>query len=252
MLREVEIGNSSPPLSKPQLPQNSEIQPFPLPVLPRPDIPKGGRLAYFMEQWEELTDNKWVLFIIRNRFKIPFNSELLKKRAVERVQKLGIPSFYSRLFLVPKKNGKLRAVIGLSLLNQYINKQHFKMEAVNNGQRLGCLHRSDGCISSCTDTSVILKIPSVRLRTLGLSVHGLTLWNVPKSVDFHKNNGCNSSALTATCHISLPILRRLADKRFDSQSTDLSNKILSSNSTKSRIHTNLKKSDLIQHRNSPS
>ena len=139
-----------------------------------------------------------------------------------------------------KKEWKVTRSNRASLLNQYINKQHFKMETVNNGQRLGCLHRSDGCISSCTDTSVILKIPSVRLRTSGLSVHGLTLWNVPKSVDFHKNNGCNSSALTATCHISLPILRRLADKRFDSQSTDLSNKILSSNSTKSRIHTKSK------------
>ena len=43
---------------------------------------------------------------------------------------LGTPGFHSRLFLVPKKNGKLRPIIGLSLLNQYINKQHFKMETV--------------------------------------------------------------------------------------------------------------------------
>ena len=56
MLREVEIQSRSLPLSK--LPQSSENQPFPLPVLPRPDIPVGGRLAHFVEQWEELTDNK--------------------------------------------------------------------------------------------------------------------------------------------------------------------------------------------------
>ena len=74
MLREVEIRNSSPPLSKPHPLQNSEVQPFPLPVLPRPDIPVGGRLAHFVEQWEELTDNKWVLSIVRNGFKIPFSS----------------------------------------------------------------------------------------------------------------------------------------------------------------------------------
>ena len=42
----------------------------------------------------------------------------------------GTPGFYSRLFLVPKKNGKLRPVIDLSLLNQVINKQHLKMETV--------------------------------------------------------------------------------------------------------------------------
>ena len=154
MLREVEIRISSPPLSKPHPPQNSEVQPFPLPVLPHPDIPVGGRLAHFVGQLKELTDSKWVLSIIQNGFKIPFKSvpllsvvqinlsqssslllreeigELLKKQAVERVWNPGTPGFYSWLFLVPKKNGKLCPVIDLSLLNQYINKQHFKMETV--------------------------------------------------------------------------------------------------------------------------
>ena len=150
----MEIRNGSPPLSKPHPPQNFEVQPFPLPVLPHPDIPVGGRLAHFVEQWKELTDNKWVLSIVRNGFKIPFKSvpplsvvpinlsqssslllreeiaELLKKRAVKRVRNQGTPGFYSQLFLGPKKNGKLHLVIDLSLLNQYINKQHFKMETV--------------------------------------------------------------------------------------------------------------------------
>ena len=125
MRREVGIKSSSPPLSKPHLTQNSEVQPFPLPVLPYPDIPVGGRLAHFVEQWEEMTDNKWVLSIVRNRFEIPFKSvpplsvvpinlsqsssrllqeeiaELLNKLAVERVRNPGTPGFYSRLFLIP-------------------------------------------------------------------------------------------------------------------------------------------------------
>ena len=146
MLRGVEIQSSSPPLSKPHLPQRSENQPFPLSVLPHPDIPMGGRLAHFVDQWEELTDNKWVLSIVQNCFKIPFKSipplsvvpislnqssspllreeiiELLKKRAVEREQNQGTPGFYSWLFLVPKKNEKLCPVIDLSSLNKYINK----------------------------------------------------------------------------------------------------------------------------------
>ena len=57
-------------------------------------------------------------------------AELLKKWAVERVRNRITPGFYSRLFLVPKKNRKLRPVIDLSLLNHYIHKQHFKMETV--------------------------------------------------------------------------------------------------------------------------
>ena len=47
-----------------------------------------------------------------------------------RVQDPGTPGFYSRLFLVPKKNGKLSPVIDLSLQNLYIRKQPFKMETV--------------------------------------------------------------------------------------------------------------------------
>ena len=111
-------------------------------------------MAYFVEQWGELTNNKWVLSVVRDGFRIPFRSnppsfvssdksesiflpatgtrdkDLLQKRAVERVQDPGTPGFYSRLFLVPKKNGKLRPVIDLSLLNQYKRKQPFKMETV--------------------------------------------------------------------------------------------------------------------------
>ena len=126
MLREMEIRNSSPPLSKPHPPQNSEVQLFPLPVLSCPDIPVGGRLAHFVEQWEELTDNKWILYIFQNGFKIPFKTvlllsdvpinliqfpppppppllqkeiaELLMKWAVERVRNPGTPAFYSRYY----------------------------------------------------------------------------------------------------------------------------------------------------------
>ena len=92
--------------------------------------------------------------IIRHGFRIPFSKipilssvpirmsqssspfireeieNLLNKRAVERVQNPGTPGFYSRIFLVPKKNGKLCLIIDLSLLNRYIKKQSFKMETV--------------------------------------------------------------------------------------------------------------------------
>ena len=39
-------------------------------------------------------------------------------------------SVYNTLFLVPKKNGKMRPVINLQLLNRYLVKKHFKMETM--------------------------------------------------------------------------------------------------------------------------
>ena len=62
ILRGEVTQDSSPPLNKTLLPQSSESQPFPLPILPCTDIPVGGRLAHFMEQWGELTNSKWVLY----------------------------------------------------------------------------------------------------------------------------------------------------------------------------------------------
>ena len=112
----------------------------------------------------------------------------------------GMESGNSR-FLFPaissakKKNGKLRPVIDLSLLNQYINKQHFKMEMVKS-VRLSIMANDWAVSTDLTDaylcvhnTSEIQKIPLVRL----------TVRNVPKCVDFHKINECNSSTLTTRC-----------------------------------------------------
>ena len=136
---------------------------------------------------------------------------------MEKVWNQGTPGFYSRLFLVPIKNGKLFPVIELSLLNLYINKQHFKMETVKSvSQRLGCLHRSDGCISSCYDTSEIQKIHQFVYEHQVFQFTALSFGMYPKSVDFHKINECNSSTLTTTCRIALPIPRQLAN-RSDSQ-----------------------------------
>lgn len=121
-----------------------------------PEIPVGGRLVHFFPKWEEITNDKWVLAIIQNGYKLEFlqkppflgvkktfvnvtNLELLKqevknlleKDAVEIVQKTHIQTgFYSTLFLVEKKNGKLRPVINLRPLNQYLKKQHFKMDTM--------------------------------------------------------------------------------------------------------------------------
>jgi hypothetical protein len=57
--------------------------------------------------------------------------KLLEKGAVERVSNPDTPGFYSRLFLVPKKNGTWRPIIDLSTLNSFIDVQSFKMETTS-------------------------------------------------------------------------------------------------------------------------
>ena len=55
---------------------------------------------------------------------------LLQKQAVQVVQDQSSPGYYSRIFLVQKKNGKWRCIIDLSQLNLMILVRRFKMETV--------------------------------------------------------------------------------------------------------------------------
>lgn len=142
----------SPPVEEPPLINVTEVYP-PLPY-PRRDLPVGGRLGHFAEEWENITQDRWVLSVVRRGYKIPFIKKptlslspqffkqstnpvleeevqkLLLKRAVESINPED-PGFYSRIFLVPKKNGKWRLVIDLSRLNKFLNIQSFSMETVN-------------------------------------------------------------------------------------------------------------------------
>ena len=110
---------------------------------------------------------------------------------MEMVQNPGTPGFYSRIVIVPKKNGKLRPIRSFS------SKPIYKERIFPDGdsqvskksdvvQRLGCLNRPDRCISAHSDSSSIQKVSSIRIRRSSSTVHGLTLRNVPKSVDFHQ------------------------------------------------------------------
>ena len=145
------IRNSSPPLSKPHLPQNFEVQPFPLSVLPRPDIPVGGPFCGTMGRLDRqpvgpLYRPKRVQDPIQvssspigcsdksESIFLPIIARRNRRISQETGSGNGSESGNSR-FLFPgihsaKKECKLRPVIDLSILNQYINKQHFNIETV--------------------------------------------------------------------------------------------------------------------------
>jgi hypothetical protein len=137
-----------------QPPEEEEFFPTPF-----PHIPVGGRLAHFLNQWQLITDHfrqvgsfsmgggvwnsgtsvpestsivisssEQVTDPDRNLLLQEEVHTLLQKGAVELVNPPFTPGFYSRLFLVPKKNWKMRPVMDLSVLNQQLIVPHFKME----------------------------------------------------------------------------------------------------------------------------
>ena len=109
------------------------------------------KIGHFAQNWAKITDDKWVLSVVRKGYRIPFLkhpilspdpvffqqplsqqleeevASLLSKGAVEEIIP-ECPGYYSRIFPVPKKNGKLRLIIDLSVLNHFVHTQTFKME----------------------------------------------------------------------------------------------------------------------------
>ena len=70
--------------------------------------------------------------------------ELLLKGAIVKT-KFSTDNFISNIFIVPKKNGKLRPVINLRFLNEFVEYHHFKQE--NLTFVLDLIQKNDFCTS---------------------------------------------------------------------------------------------------------
>ena len=120
-----------------------------------PEVP-AGRLQHFLENWQKITKDRWVLETIRG-YRMEFQEsptqayrprplqvsliqgtlidqevkDLIGKGAVVELPRPQEEGFYSSLFLVPKKDGGQRPVINLKALNRFITTPHFKMEGIH-------------------------------------------------------------------------------------------------------------------------
>ena len=127
--------------------------------------PIGGCLAFFMANWEEVSNDPWVLEAVRS-YKIEFISgprqreppgqiamnaeqsqamtleiqELHKKGAVVQADSHS-GGVVSQVFLVPKSDGAWRPVLNLKSLNQFVVPHHFKMESIRTLE--GVLQKDD-------------------------------------------------------------------------------------------------------------
>jgi hypothetical protein len=124
----------------------------------------AGRLAKFAEAWRTITDSHFVIRSVTSGYLLEFRespplmaasevarmetvfrgerasvmdaetASLLEKGAIERVA--STPGFFSRVFFVPKKDGRLRPIINLKPLNKFIWTQHFSMPTVKDVSHL--------------------------------------------------------------------------------------------------------------------
>lgn len=122
------------------------------------EIPVGGRLQFFLQKLGKITQDKWVLSVMREGYQLDFlekfpfigvketkvsakNLSIYQKEIDSLLEKgVIIPvsvnntlkGFYSTFFfLVKKKTGGLRPVINLRPLNKYLRKIHFNMNTLS-------------------------------------------------------------------------------------------------------------------------
>ena len=120
--------------------------------IPKPEIPVGGRLKYFITEWYKITTDPQIINmvkgcdipldkplpsvkpkpdLIRNKDEIAFAKlhiqELLDKNAIVECSRED-GDFVSSVFLVPKRQGLYRMVLDLANFNKFASKSSFKME----------------------------------------------------------------------------------------------------------------------------
>jgi hypothetical protein len=113
---------------------------------------------------------------------------LLQKGVVELVNPPPTPGFYSRPFLVPKKNGKIRPVTDLFVLNQHLIVPHFKMEtniSIRGSIHLGMWRTSIDLTYAYFHIPIYPQVPQVPEICLGMRFQDDVFWPIysPSSIN---------------------------------------------------------------------
>ena len=142
-------------------------------------------------------------------------------------------------------NVKIRPVIDLSLLNQYIRKQPFKTETVKSVRQ--SIFISYWTVSiDLTNANLHVQIHLRSRKYLWFMFEGQVIqftvlsFEMSLSPWIYQTDGRYSIALASKCHFSISVPRRLAYKRSNSDPASTSHNILPPNCTKSRFHSKSK------------
>ena len=144
----------------------------------------GSRLKLFLPVWKNLGAHHSIQNLIAEGYKLPFRErpklsrtpciisgfsdlnkqsalstaiqDLIRKGAIDIVQKPDSLGFYSRLFLVPKPGNRWRPVIDLSCLNKFLAISKFTMETP---ESIRASLRKNEWVTSIDLTDAYLHIP---------------------------------------------------------------------------------------------
>ena len=218
----------------------------PLPSIPLPSVKVGARLQHFVEAWSNITDNAWALSIISKGYCIPFVQtpplsrspifyplrdnlhlqllkaevqNLLEKEAIERVLDHSSPGFYSRLFLVPKKNGKFKTCNRPFSIEQndtcrsFSNGNNRLCTQAHRARVLGGVHRFNGRLPTHTHSEGLKEVSPFHSGRRSLPVPFPSVRNFYGPSGVHEFDGNRGSVYQTARSKTDPVFRRLAESQ---------------------------------------
>ncbi len=142
---------------------------------------------------------------------------LLEKGAIEYAPHSNRETgFYSRYFIVPKKDGGLRPILDLRVLNDSVMQLKFKMltetnRATDQIRGLVCHDKSQGRILPHIHPSVSQEVPEVHFWGQSISVSGFSVRPIIITPHFQEMRRCSPGASSASGYSHYELYRRLVD-----------------------------------------
>ena len=147
-----ETGQTFPEINIPK--EKISVSPLDIELLNKPDNFYAGKVKCYIQNWENLTKDQYILDILGSGYKLELDSKptgccqypihfsqkekevikslidgLVKKGVIEKVQhEKG--EIISNIFIRPKQDGSFRLILNLKKLNEHIEKIDFKMETL--------------------------------------------------------------------------------------------------------------------------
>ncbi len=201
-----------------------------------PHIPVGGRLKYFLQEWEKITDDQWVLSTIQHGLKLdlltipPWSGvketfvnaqnlpiilseveSLLEKGAIEAVHPNQIHErFLQYVVSGTEKNGRYETSHKSPPSQQLHSKETFSHGYAGQSSqssatwRLGDISRPQRCVFAHTSAQGTPKISSVLHTGQSIPICSPVFRPIASSSSIHKNRVRRSGTLAnAKCAVSL-------------------------------------------------
>ena len=192
-------------------------------------------MAHFQKRWEDITEDSWVLSVIRKGYKIPFIRKpfLSPNSCFSQADRKSSTRGRGQRTPTQRGSGENKPGISRILLSNFPGSQEKReittynrsvqteflsehsvfqngngkqSQAIDSTQRLGIFTGFNRCLSPCTYSLAVSEIPPLLYQGSDIPIQGSTLWSGDKSVCLHTLDGYHSNSSAEEISLLFPYL----------------------------------------------